>query len=98
VTKSASFQLAASDVGCLLLCSATGGTLTITVPGEGPSTPWVAGIHIDLARMGSAGVVVTANPGVTVHATPAASLRAQYSGGTLVYLGSNVWLLVGDLT
>ena len=97
VTKAASFMLATGDVGHLLLCSAASGPITITIPSEGPSTPWVAGTHIDLARLGTAGVVVTGAIGVTVGATPGSTLRTQYSGGTLVYLGGDLWLLVGDL-
>jgi hypothetical protein len=94
--KTANYTLQLSDVGTLLTFSASSGTLTITVPASS-SVSWVAGSHIDIARIGVAALTVAGASGVTITATPSASFRATGSGASLVYLGSNSWLLVGDL-
>lgn len=91
--KTASYTLQLADVGTLLTFSGPNAQ-TITIPAAA-SVAWVAGSHIDIARLGSGSVEVNA---ATVRAAGAASLRATNSGGTLVYLGSDEWLLVGDLT
>lgn len=93
--KSASYTLALADVGTLLTFSGSS-SMTLTVP-VASSVAWVAGSHIDVARLGSGSLTVSPASGVTVTATPGLSLRANGSAGTLVYLGSNAWLLVGDL-
>jgi len=94
-TKTANYTLQLSDVGTLLTLNMATGTLLLTVPSSS-SVAWVAGSHIDLARIGSADVQVQGD-GASVLGTPGTSLRAVGSGATLVYLGSNSWLLVGDL-
>lgn len=95
--KFANHTLQQSDVGTLLTFSATGsGELIITIPSSS-AVLWEAGAHIDIVRIGSAGVRVAGSTGVSVFATPGPSLRDVGSAGTLVFLGSNQWLLVGDL-
>lgn len=94
--KTASYTLQLSDVGSLLTFSAGSGTLTVTIPAMA-DVSWVAGSHIDLARIGAATVTVAGASGVGVTATPGLSLRDVGSGASLVYLGSDAWLLVGDL-
>lgn len=46
----------------------------------------------------STGVTVTAGSGVTLLATPGTKFRAANSVATLLNLGTNTWILTGDLT
>jgi hypothetical protein len=95
--KTASYTLQAADAGSLLTFATGSGTVYVTVPNSS-SVSFSTGVHVDVARLGTAVVTVTGASGVTVNATPGRGLRAQYSGGSLVCLGGNTWLLVGDLS
>ena len=92
----ASYTLAAADAGKMLLVNSSSAT-TITVPANADASIAV-GTHIDLARIGSGTVTVAGGSGVTVNATPGLKLRARYSTGTLIKIGTNSWLLVGDIS
>lgn len=70
------------------------GAYAFTV-GTGLSTAPV-GTQIHLLALTS-GVSVTAS-GTTVNGTPGLKLRAAYSSATLICLGTNNWVLIGDLS
>jgi len=55
-----------------------------------------AGTQIHLLAL-TAGVSVT-QTGVTLNGTPGLKLRTAYSSATLICLGTNNWVLVGDLS
>ena len=93
--KSASYTLQGSDAGTMLTFSSSS-AMVITVPNTS-SVSWATGTHVDVARIGTGGVTATGASGVTINATPGRSLRTTYSAGTLVFLGGNTWLMVGDL-
>lgn len=85
------YTLALSDAQSLL--SATTG-MTITVP----SLAWPTGSQILLLRNTSGTVAITAGAGVTINAPGSADeLANQYSFGSLIYLGSNSFVLSGDI-
>lgn len=86
------YTLLNSDTGKLVTLSNTS-LVTVTV---NTATALAAGQRIDMARLGSGGVTVSAS-GVTINGTPGLSFRAQYSSATLICLSSNNYLLVGDL-
>jgi hypothetical protein len=90
------YTLAASDTSKLVTLS-NAGTVTITVP-PNSSVTWDIGNSVDIAQLGAGQVTVAAGVGVTIRATPGLLLRAQYSGGTLIKIATDEWLLVGDLT
>lgn len=94
--KTASYTLQLADVGTLLTFSAATGTISVNVP-PSSSVAWVAGSHVDVARLGLATVQISGGGGVSVISAPSTILRDVGSGGSLVYLGSDEWLLVGDL-
>ena len=54
------------------------------------------GTQIHLLAL-TTGVTVTAT-GTTVNGTPGLKLRAAYSSATLICLGTNNWVLIGDLS
>jgi len=53
---------------------------------------------VDLLRLGTGPVAVTGATGVTVNATPGASLRAIYSAATCIHYEGDTWVVVGDLS
>lgn len=55
------------------------------------------GTQIHLLAL-TTGVSVTAGAGTTVNGTPGLKLRAAYSSATLICLGTNNWVLIGDLS
>lgn len=95
--KTANYTLVLGDAGKLITAEATAGTITVTVPANS-SQAFATGTHIDVARLGDAGLEVTGAGGVTVNGTPGNKLRAKWSAGTVIKLDTDTWLLVGDLT
>lgn len=61
------------------------------------SVAFPVGTKLDFIQIGEGQVNVLASEGVTIHSTPTAKLRAQYSGGSCVKAATNTWYLVGDL-
>jgi hypothetical protein len=55
------------------------------------------GQRVDFIQYGAGQVTIVGDTGVTVRSTPTAKLRAQYSTASLIKLGTNEWLLTGDL-
>ena len=51
---------------------------------------------IDVLQLGAGTVTFAPDSGVTLNGTPGLSTRAQYSGGTLLKVGINTWVIVGD--
>jgi hypothetical protein len=88
------YQLLAGDLGKMLLATngATAGTVTI-----GTSLGFTAGQSIDLLATGSGQITVAAS-GATLNGTPGFKLRAQYSAATLYCVGTNSFVLLGDLS
>jgi hypothetical protein len=91
------YTLALSDAGKLVTLNDTTGTLQLVIPAAA-SVAFPTGTHVDIARLGDAAVSVTGATGVTVNATPGASLRAKYSAGTAILYQGDTWLVVGDLS
>jgi hypothetical protein len=92
VQTGTSYTVLNSDDGKLITLN-NSSTVTVTVDGSTALNP---GQRIDLIRLGSGGVIVSAS-GVTINGTPGLNLRAQYSAATLICLSSNNYVLVGDL-
>lgn len=95
--RTSNYTLVLLDAGRLVTASHSTNPITITVPNSS-SVAFPIGTHIDIARLGEAGVSVAGAAGVTVNATPGLNLRARYSSATLIEITDNSWLLVGDLT
>ena len=85
-----------TDAGKLVILS-NASTTTLTVPNEA-TVNFPIGTFVDIMRYGLGSVSVIPQSPVAIRATPSTVLRAQYSGATLVKIGSDEWSLVGDLT
>jgi hypothetical protein len=68
--------------------------VTVTVNG---TTGLTAGQAIDLLQIGTGQVTVVASS-VTVNSTPGLKFRARYSAATLFCVGTNDYVLIGDLS
>lgn len=64
------------------------------------TTAFVQGTQINIMRLGTGGVWIQ-GPNTTVlsvQGTPGLQLRAQYSSATAIKMGTDHWIVVGDLT
>jgi hypothetical protein len=88
------YTLALSDAYGLI--NATTG-MTITVPPNSTSA-FATGSQVLLYRSAVSGVAITAGAGVTINAAGAASnLSSQHSVASLMKLGTDNWVLAGDI-
>lgn len=91
-----SYTLVIGDAGYLVTMSNSSAS-TFTVP-LNSSVAFATGTVINVVQLGAGQVTVVATGGVTINATPGLKLRAQYSGATLTKIGTDTWILVGDLS
>lgn len=92
----ASNTISNRNVGALTKVSHTV-TSTVIVP-TNTAVPLPIGIELEFAAIGAGQVVFSPFDGtVTVDSAETLKLRKQWSAGTLIKLGFNHWLLVGDL-
>jgi hypothetical protein len=87
--KTAAYTLAAGDAETMVQMN---GAFAFSVTTALSSL--TAGTQIHLLALTS-GVTVTSS-GVTLNSTPGLKLRTAYSSATLICLGTNSWVLVGD--
>jgi hypothetical protein len=88
------YTLALSDAGGLI--NATTG-MTITVP-PNSTAAFATGSQVLLYRSAVSGVAITAGSGVTINAAGAASnLSSQHSVASIMKLGTDNWVLAGDI-
>jgi len=90
------YTLVLSDLAKLVTMD-NAGTMTLTVP-TNASQGFAIGDKIDILRKGAGALTVAGAGGVTVNGTPGLKLRAQWSSATLVKLGTDAWVLIGDLS
>lgn len=95
-TAGSVYPLVTSDAGKLLFCGGTAsGTVAIPISS---SQNFAVGQKVDLVQMGTGTVTVVAGTaGVTLRSTPSAVLRTQYSAASVIKIGTDEWLLMGDL-
>lgn len=89
--KTADYTLGAGDSGEIITMSVAGAN-TLTIP-----TGLPAGFTGMVVQLG-AGQTTIAASGTTLRATPGLKLRAQYSAATYIHLGSEVYIITGDLS
>jgi hypothetical protein len=82
-----------SDLGKLVTINSSS-DVTITI---NESLNLSAGQRIDFIRLGT-GQITFAASSVTLNATPGLKLRARYSAATLICLGTDDYILIGDLS
>jgi hypothetical protein len=91
-----SYTLVAADAGRIVVASgASGVAIRLTVPADA-DVAFADTVHVDLARLGSATVLVTGATGVTIRGV-GTQLRDLHSAASLVKLSVNEWLVAGDV-
>lgn len=94
-TAGSVYTLVTTDSGKLLMCAGTAsGTVQIPL---NSSEAFATGQKVDLVQMGTGTVTVVGTAGVTLRSTPSAILRTQYSAASVIKIGTDEWLLMGDL-
>lgn len=91
--KTAAYPLVLADANTLIQMN---GAFAFTVP-LNSTVAYPTGTSIHLIAL-TTGVSVTFTSGITFYATPGRNLRAAGSMATLIKLGTDTWVLTGDLT
>ena len=98
-TAGSIYPVTTADTNKLLICASTASG-TISIPNNA-TQGFAIGQKIDLAQMGTGTVTVvgTVVGGTTVNvrSTPSAIIRTQYSAASVIKIGTDEWLLMGDL-
>ena len=92
VQSGTTYSLLAADLTKMVTLS-NASAITVTV---GTSLGLSPGQTIDLLQLGAGQVTVSAG-GATLVGTPGLKFRAQYSAATLYCIGTNSFVLIGDL-
>jgi len=87
-TKTANYSISSTD--SVVLCDATGGSLTLTLPSAG-----ISGRQYSIKRTsgGANTVTLAAKSGETIDGAATRSLAAQYQSATVVSDGTNWWVV-----
>jgi len=97
--KTASYNLSTDGLslrdGLIEINSGSGTTLTIPT---NATTAFPVGTSIDVLQVGAGQITVAGAVGVTVNSTPGLKLRTQWSSATLFKRGTDLWVLMGDLS
>lgn len=96
-TKTANYTLDPADAGKIIIMNVSSSTSIITIPLE---TTFPAGARVDILQIGSVQTSVAPVSGsVTLNSkNNNRKLSGQYSAATLIKVGTNSWVLLGDLT
>jgi hypothetical protein len=92
VDHTTSYTVVAGDVGKMLTMTSES-ALNLTIPS---GLGWTTGQRVDAVQNGGGQVTCVAS-GTTLHSTPSLLTRAQYSAISIIYMGSETYLIVGDL-
>ena len=93
-TKTESYTLELSDVGKLILMNSESAN-NLTVPS---SVAFPIGSSILVGQYGAGTTTIVADSGVTIRSQSGnLDLGGQYTGASLIKIGTNEWFLVGNL-
>ena len=94
--KTANYTLVVGDQNKLIRVN-NASARTVTVP-LNSSQAFPVGAKVDLWRQGAGTVTVVATSGVTIRSKDSKlAIAAQYAAATLIKIGTDEWLLAGDL-
>lgn len=92
-SRSANYTSASADIGKLIIFNA--GT-TLTIP-TNSSVPFPIGSSFSVMQATTSTLTISPASGVTINSTPGNRLRTQWSVATITKIGTDSWLLFGDL-
>ena len=93
--KSDNYTLVLADAGKLIRCTKAT-SMTILIP-TNAAEAYSIGQRVDIMQYGAGQVTVSGDTGVTLRSTPTNKLRATYSSASIIKIGTNEWVLAGDL-
>ncbi|NDB58482.1 hypothetical protein EB001_08560 [bacterium] len=97
-TKTASYELASSDAGKIIIMNVTSGSSVITIPLQTTGL-FVDNTRIDILQIGSVQTSITPASGVTLNSKNSnRKLSGAFSAATLIRISSDNWVLIGDLS
>lgn len=95
--QTVSYTLVAGDAGKLVGIN-NASAVNLTIP-PNSSVPFVIDTYINLYQYGAGQITIVAGLGVTIRsASGKLKLAFQYSAGALIKIGTDEWLLTGDLS
>jgi hypothetical protein len=93
--KSDNYTLVLGDAGKLIRCTKAT-SMTILIP-TNAAQAYSIGQRVDVMQYGAGQVTVSGDTGVTVRFTPTNKLRATYSTASIIKIGTDEWVLTGDV-
>jgi len=93
--KSDTYTLVLADAGKLIRCTKAT-AMSIIIP-TNAAQAYAIGQRVDIMQYGAGQVTVSGDTGVTLRSTPTNKLRATYSSASIIKIGTNEWVLAGDL-
>ena len=93
--KSDTYTLVLGDAGKLIRCTKAT-AMSIIIP-TNAAQAYSIGQRVDIMQYGAGQVTVSGDTGVTLRSTPTNKLRATYSSASIIKIGTNEWVLAGDL-
>lgn len=89
------YTLDSTDAGKLIKMT-NSATCDVIIP-TNAAEAFSIGQRVDILQHGTGQVEVVGDTGVTLRATPTAKLRARYSQASIIKIGTDEWVLAGDL-
>jgi hypothetical protein len=93
--KSDNYTLVLGDAGKLIRCTKAT-AMTILIP-TNATQAYSIGQRVDIMQYGAGQVTVSGDTGVTLRSTPTNKLRATYSTASIIKIGTDEWVLAGDV-
>jgi hypothetical protein len=93
--QSDTYTLVLGDAGKLIRCTKAS-AMSIIIP-TNASAAYSIGQRVDIMQYGVGQVTVSGDTGVTLRSTPTNKLRATYSTASIIKIGTDEWVLAGDL-
>jgi len=93
--KADTYTLVLGDAGKLIRCTKAT-AMSIIIP-TNAAQAYAIGQRVDIMQYGAGQVTVSGDTGVTLRSTPTNKLRATYSSASIIKIGTNEWVLAGDL-
>jgi hypothetical protein len=83
------------DAGKLIRCT-KGTAMSVIIP-TNAAAAYSIGQRVDIMQYGAGQVTVSGDTGVTLRSTPTNKLRATYSTASIIKIGTDEWVLAGDV-
>lgn len=97
-TKTASYELTASDAGKIIIMNVNSGSSVLTIPLQ-TTGQFADNTRIDILQIGSVQTSISNAVGVTLNSKNSnKKLSGAFSAATLIRISSDNWVLIGDLS